>query len=152
MIGAILGSVTGFAGSVLPAVMEHFTAKARAKERLTQKKMELELLKENADINLKMFREQASDKEHQRLIDHDIAISKSTGIIGALQKSVRPVITYMFFMLFVAVEAIAIYALISQGADAETIKETIWTEETQTIFAAIISFWFGSRAIEKRRK
>jgi hypothetical protein len=28
----------------------------------------------------------------------------------------------------------------------------VWDDETQAIFAAIISFWFGSRAIEKGRK
>jgi hypothetical protein len=26
----------------------------------------------------------------------------------------------------------------------------VWDSETQGIFAAIISFWFGSRALEKR--
>ena len=33
----------------------------------------------------------------------------------------------------------------------EAMKST-WDEETQAIFAAIISFWFGSRAIQKSRK
>ena len=28
----------------------------------------------------------------------------------------------------------------------------LWDEETKAIFGAIISFWFGSRAVEKARR
>jgi len=31
-------------------------------------------------------------------------------------------------------------------------QELLWDPETKAIFAAIISFWFGSRAIEKARR
>jgi hypothetical protein len=30
--------------------------------------------------------------------------------------------------------------------------DILWNDDTKAIFAAIISFWFGSRAIEKARE
>jgi hypothetical protein len=30
--------------------------------------------------------------------------------------------------------------------------QLLWDDDTKAIFAAIISFWFGSRALDKARK
>jgi len=147
---SLLGSVVGFAGSAVPAIMGHFEKKNQQKTDLEALKLKLDARKEGAEIDLQMFEAKAADEEHKRLIEHDISMSKDTGIIGSLRKSVRPVITYLFFTLFVAVEGITIYALLQTGADPIAIKETVWTDETQAIFAAIISFWFGSRALSKK--
>jgi hypothetical protein len=98
-----------------------------------------------------MYEQQASDQEHQRLIDHDIAIAKSTGIIAGLQKSVRPVITYCFFGLFAAIEVSLLMDALDKGADLTQALNVLWDDDTKAIFAAIISFWFGSRAIDKSR-
>ena len=38
---------------------------------------------------------------------------------------------------------------IKAGQDLSSISDVIWDEQSQAIFAAITSFWFGSRAIEK---
>ena len=41
---------------------------------------------------------------------------------------------------------------IEKGTDFSEAINLLWDDETKAIFAAIISFWFGSRAIEKSRK
>ena len=93
-----------------------------------------------------------ADKEHQRLIDHDISINKGTGIISGLQKSVRPVITYAFFGLFATIEITLLMNALEMGTPFNEAIQLLWDDETKAIFAAIISFWFGSRAIEKARR
>jgi hypothetical protein len=35
------------------------------------------------------------------------------------------------------------------GLNLSDISDVIWDPQSQSIFAAIISFWFGSRAVEK---
>ena len=41
---------------------------------------------------------------------------------------------------------------LEKGTDFAEAINLLWDDETKAIFAAIISFWFGSRAIEKSRK
>jgi hypothetical protein len=38
---------------------------------------------------------------------------------------------------------------LSSGQSLSEISDVIWDPQSQSIFAAIISFWFGSRAVEK---
>ena len=148
---SILGSLLGFAGSAAPAVMDHFKSKQNNKLELDKMRLHAELRKEGYDYDMKMFDKQAADNEHQRLIEHDISINKSTGIIAGLQKSVRPVITYCFFGLFAAIEVSLLMDALEKGADLTEALNVLWDDDTKAIFAAIISFWFGSRAIDKSR-
>jgi len=74
------------------------------------------------------------------------------GFINALRGSVRPVITYVFFGLFVAIKVTAIVALMGAGNDLGRSLSLIWDDATSGLFAAIISFWFGGRAVSKYMK
>jgi hypothetical protein len=152
MLGSILGALTGFGGSVVPAVIDYFKEKQAAKERTEMMTMQVDLMKTGAEIDLKKFYAMANDDEHARLIQHDIAMQEDKGLMAGLRKSVRPVITYMFFGLFCAVEGTLIWHALQSGEQLVNVMNEVWDQETQAIFAAIISFWFGSRAIEKGRK
>ena len=104
------------------------------------------------DHDMKMFETKAADDEHARLIEHDISINQGTGFIAGLQKSVRPVITYCFFVLFAIIEVNMLQQALANGTDLSSALNTLWDDDTKAIFAAIISFWFGSRAVEKARE
>ena len=152
MLTSIIGSLIGFGGSAVPAVIDIFKQKSDNKQELEKMKLMAELRAAGYDHDLKMYETMGADKEHDRLIQHDIAISKSGGFIGALQRSVRPVITYCFFGLFVAIEVVLLRQVLALGMPVEDAILVLWDDNTQGIFAAIISFWFGSRAIDKNRK
>ncbi len=149
---SILGSLIGFAGSAVPAVTDIFKEKDARKHELEKMKTMAELKKQGMDFDLKMYETMGADKEHDRLIQHDIAISKGTGIMAGLQKSVRPVITYAFFGLFATIEITLLMDAVEKGVEFSDAVKLLWDDETKAIFAAIISFWFGSRAVEKSRK
>jgi len=51
--------------------------------------------------------------------------------------------------LFAAVKISALVVALETTQDFNSAILVVWDEETQAIFAAIISFWFGSRALEK---
>ena len=94
---------------------------------------------------------EADISETKAIYKHDQSL-KTTGFMSALRASVRPVITYLFFTLFAVIKGTAIYGLIyTDGVVWEMAIQTLWDEETQGIFAAIISFWFGSRALQRSR-
>jgi len=149
---SLLGSLIGFAGSAVPAITDSFAKKADNKHEIEKMKVMAELRAKGFDHDMKMYEQQGADKEHDRLIQHDISINKGTGFIAGLQKSVRPVITYGFFALFVTIEITLLMTAIEKGTDFAEAIQLLWDEDTKAIFAAIISFWFGSRALDKARK
>ena len=146
---SLLGTLVGFAGSAVPAILGHFGEKEKNKKDLEMMKMQSELMKQNADIDMTKFQMRALDDEHARLIQHDIAMQEDQGPLAWLRKSVRPVITYLFFGLFAAVKIATLMHGMESGQDFYAAITIVWDEETQAIFAAIISFWFGSRAMSK---
>ena len=152
MLSGLLGSVLGFGGSVVPAITDHFKTKANNKFELQKMEKMAELRAAGFDHEIKMYEQMGADKEHDRLIQHDISINQSTGIIAGLQKSVRPVITYAFFGLFCAIEVTLLMQAMEEGKSIADSLEILWDDDTKAIFAAIISFWFGSRAIDKNRQ
>jgi len=146
---ALLGSLLGFAGSAIPSVIDVFKAKGDRIHELDKMTLMGQFRKEGQEFDLQMYDTMGADKEHQRLMEHDIAISKGTGFMSGLQKSVRPVITYAFFGLFATIEISLLMNAIEKGTDFQQAIQLLWDDETKAIFAAIISFWFGSRAVEK---
>lgn len=146
----LLGSLLGFFGSAVPQIFDFFQKKEKNKLDLQLMTMQADLLKQSADIDLMKFKARALDDEHGRLIEHDIAIQKDTGFAAGLRKSVRPVITYLFFALFALVKVSTLWVAWHTDASFHQAVLLVWDAETQGIFAAIISFWFGSRALEKR--
>ena len=151
MLSGLLGSVLGFGGSVVPAITDHFKTKSNNKFELQKMEKMAELRAKGYDHEIKMYEQMGSDKEHDRLIQHDISINQGTGIIAGLQKSVRPVITYCLFGLFVAIEVTLLREALNSGVPLAESLGLLWDDDTKAIFAAIISFWFGSRAIDKQR-
>lgn len=152
MMLTVIGSLIGFASSTVPAITDMFAAKNERLHELEKMKMMAHLSKLDQKFDLKSFQIKASADEHQRLIQHDVSMSKNRGWISALQRSVRPVITYAFFILFCTIEITLLIEAINTGTNFSEAINLLWDEDTKAIFAAIISFWFGSRAIEKARK
>ena len=156
---SLLGSLLGFGGSIIPYIRQ-FQRKSdqkfelkklevQAKIQSEQLQVQAKLQKELGKATLNLFEAQAKDKEHERLIQHDIGVATDTYFIGGL---VRPIITYAFFLLFAVIEGTLLYGAIQAGTDFQEAINILWDEDTKAIFAAIISFWFGSRAIDKNRK
>ena len=149
---SLVGSLLGFASSAVPAVTDIFKDKADRKFELDKMQKMAELKQQGLDFDMKMYDKMGADKEHERLIAHDTAIMQSIGWTSVLQKSVRPVITYAFFGLFATIEITLLINAIEMGTPFADAINLLWDEETKAIFAAIISFWFGSRAVEKARR
>ena len=148
---SILGSLIGFGGSAIPGILDFFKSKQDDKQELEKMKLMAEMKREGLEFDMKMFEQQATDKEHERLIHHDISINRGSGIISGLQKSVRPVITYAFFILFATIEIVLLREALNGGTPFSEAIQLLWDDDTKAIFAAIISFWFGSRAIDKAK-
>jgi len=141
---SLIGSLLGFASGVVPEIVGYFrkqqdhefelelyAAKAKYAEALTANKLK--------ELDLK-----AEIQELKSLYKHDQTLTTDNGFISALRASVRPVITYFFFFTFVGVELSVIFNLVEPA-----LIDKIWSDNTAGLFAAVLSFWFGSRAMSK---
>jgi len=168
----LLSTLVSFLMGGLPKILDFFQDKAdKGHElKLAQMQTERELQLAAAGyvaqqqieaIKLDEIRTQTASDEKVSLIEaqqsemkaiyaHDAALSEGTSQwMKDFRASVRPVITYGFFFLLVAIDATLAYKGISSGVDFNTLADQLWDNETQALFASIIAFHFGGRAFGK---
>lgn len=138
---ALLMPFLGILGSVIPSIVRIF-------EKKQEYAHDIEMAKINATAQFDIETVKAAAIERQAIYDHDKSLDGGK-FINALRASIRPVITYTFFFLFVAVKWAAAYVMIDQGADIPTMLSAVWDADTMALFSTIIGFWFGSRVMEK---
>ena len=147
----LLGSLLGFGTSFLPEVLNFFKKSQENKHELQKMQMEMELMAKRSELKIQELDKEAEIKETEGLYQHDNV--DAGGCINALRGSVRPIITYAFFSLFVAIKVTALLSLMNQsGVSLNMALDTIWDDQTAGLFAAIMSFWFGNRAVSKYYK
>ena len=144
----LLGSALGFASSFLPEVLNVFKQKQEHKQQLERMKLEMDLMSRRSELQLTMLDKKAEIAEVEGLYAHDASID-SGGFVNALRGSVRPVITYSFFSLFVATKVVIMFKVTQAGGDWMQAVELMWDAETAGLMSAVLAFWFGNRAISK---
>ena len=168
----LLSTIVSFLMGGLPKLLDFFQDRADKKHELALAQMqiqrELELRKagfeaqervehirsEQLEIETKSSEKQAligaQQAEMQAIYAHDTSLNEGTSQwMHNLRASVRPVITYGFFFLLVAIDMALAWHGISSGVSFEKLAEQLWDNETQTLFASIIAFHFGGRAFGK---
>ena len=140
---ALIGSIAGFITSFIPEIFNFIKDKK-------DKSHELELIK----LQIEVSRYSSSTKLEEVQIKNDLNESKilyndtkpiKISWVDAFAASVRPMITYSFFVLYICIK-LMIFLNYDKG-----ISMPIWTDEDQAIFCAVIGFWFGHRAFGKSR-
>jgi len=146
---SLLGSLLGFGSSFLPKVLGFFEAKRDQAHELDLLDKQMELQKETHSQRIEMAGLDAEVREVEAV---QAAAARPTGVawVDALRGSVRPIVTYVFMGLFVFVEASLLIEAVKAGATITQSAGLVWDDETQGLFAAIISFWFGGRQFGKR--
>lgn len=134
----LLGALLGFLGAIFPETMKIW------RDRMDK-------THELAILDRQMEAQKAGHLQHMEAVGAwaDIAAMKEvyatyhTNIawVDALNGTVRPVLAYAFFLL---------YAYVKFQQALHTPWE-IWQEDDRAIFAGIISFYYGQRAMQKYR-
>ncbi len=168
----IFSTLVSFLMGGLPKILDLFQDKADKSHelKLAQMQTERELQLAAAGyvaqqqieaIKLDEIKTQTQSEEKVSLIDaqkaemnaiyaHDTSLNEGTSQwMKDLRASVRPVITYGFFFLLVAIDATLAYKGITSGVEFTVLADQLWDNETQALFASIIAFHFGGRAFGK---
>jgi hypothetical protein len=145
---SLLGSLLGFGTSFLPSILDFFKQAQAHKQKLEMMKMQSELLEKKSALRLQELDKQAEIKEVEGLYKHDASLDGGK-FVNALRSSVRPVITYIFMGLFIAVEISIIVKFMETGGEWTEAVNLLWSDEVAGLWSAILAFWFGNRAISK---
>ena len=147
MLTTILGPLIGILGSVLPRIVNIFDRKQEIQYELELAKIR----KDSQDSELDMEKIKAAISEGNSLREHDSSLDGGV-FFNTLRASIRPVVTYAIFGLFLAVKSAAAYVMLSSGASVPDMLQAVWDPETAGLFSTIIAFWFGTRIWEKMDK
>jgi hypothetical protein len=166
---ALLSALLGFVSSAVPDVFKLFRdAKDRAHE-LAILKLQMEYDREKLALatneNALARQQQLQAIEVEAMGQEQVALNARikdslTGIhwVDALSGSVRPVLTYAFFGLYVLVKAAQFHLLLQPELPWQNDMSiaqalvSLWTQEDVAIFSAIMAFWFGQRAMMKVKR
>ena len=153
LLGALIGGLT----SIIPGIISFLQRKDELNHAYKMAEIEAQLASQRAKFEMDVVNAKADASEGDSLRAHDSSLD-GTGFISALRRSVRPVITYIFFGLFVFIKVIALLVAIQSLSSDDWLMDAlvwsdllpvIWDAQTSAIFAAIMGFWFGGRQIEK---
>ena len=140
----LIAAISGFLSSIAPEILKFLKDNS-------DKKHELEILDKQVQYSQLMSQQRLEEIYVSRDIANSTAISSTynTGVtwVDAFNGTVRPLLAYSFFLLYAALKYIQ-YKSLSDGITIENIY-LIWTTDDQTIFATIISFYFGQRSFSK---
>jgi hypothetical protein len=146
----LLGSLLGFISSTFPSLLKLWQDKSDKQHEITLLKMQMEQQAQGHTERLDEINAQADISESAALYK-----TYTTGIdwVDALNGTVRPVIAYAFFILYALVKLLSYAAVAhSNAVPFVVLHDTLWTEDDAAIFAGIISFYFGQRAMTKLRQ
>lgn len=166
---ALLSALMGFLGSATPEFLKIFReGKDRAHE-ITLLKLQMEYDREKLAVEKETRVVEAQTKLEAIALQRDAAetvalnarVKESlVGVawVDALAGTVRPVLTYVFFVMYAGVK-IAQYHVISGATlpwhpahDLAGTVAMLWTEDDMALFTAVIAFWFGQRMMGKARR
>jgi hypothetical protein len=148
---SLLGTLIGFGTSIVPEVLGYFKQRQANAQELSMLEAKAKYATTLSELKVQELDIEAEIAETKGLYAHDQSLDSGT-FVNALRGSVRPVLTYLFFIMFATVKGTLLYtAVTTDGVNFETAVLMIWDGETQAIFSAIIAFWFGNRAMSKAR-
>lgn len=150
---ALIGAVLGFLAAMVPEVIIMLKERFQHQRQLEEKDQQLIAAREGFEHALSSQNDiiAAQSKQIERLTLLAQEASSNIGVkdmplLAFLRASVRPMITYSFFGLFAFIKMYAMYvAFRVQGASVEDMLPVLWDANTESLFAAVITFWFGSR-------
>jgi hypothetical protein len=168
----LISTIVSFLMGGLPKILDFIQDKSDKKHELELAKMQterelqmlergyaaqakveeirLDQIQASADAQTQQTLITAQQSEMQAVYAHDISLNEGTSTwMHDLRASVRPVITYGFFCLLVAIDiGLFIYGW-NRGVDFKVLADMLWDAEVATLFASIIAFHFGGRAFGK---
>ena len=143
---AIAPTLIGLFSSAIPNLVKYLERSQENKHEVELIKLKMEAAAQGLEYDRIAATVKATVEEGKSIRDHDVELTDNK-FINMVRASIRPVLTIFFFLCFVAIKATVAWIMISNGAPAELVLNTVWDVYTNAIFGAIMGFYFGTYAI-----
>jgi len=151
----LITTVLGILSSFIPNLIRLVERKREFQHEIELTKLQIEAAKSNLNISKEIAHIKAVVDEGKSVRHHDLELSGGE-FIDKLRASVRPVITYSLFGIFVGVKfAVAFIILMTGQLNIENMKlalDAIFDDNTMAITSTVIGYYFGARALEKMQE
>jgi hypothetical protein len=148
LIGTLLGAGMNF----LPTLIAYFQKKQDNAHELALTELSYQAKKEGLVIDYNTQLVKADTDEGNSVRTHDSSVDGGK-FVNAFRAAIRPFITVLFFLAFIAFKASIVYLLLTRdGMILAEVAQTVWDSETSAIFGTIMAFWFGNRMLNKYSK
>ena len=143
---SLIGSLLGFGTSFLPKVLSFFEEKRDQAHELKLMDKQLEQQIKLGEQKLQFINVDADIRETEALQKNQAqsTMNSSTWVVN-LSATVRPVMTYLLFIEFMVLT----FMLAFNWIDLQ-MYDRIWSNEIQAVWAAVVSFWFGQRSLNRK--
>ena len=143
----LLGSLIGFLSAAFPDFLKMWQESADRKHELVILEMQMARAAQGHTNRLEEINAEADIAESRALYK-----TFYSGIrwVDALNGTVRPVLAYAFFILYFIIKCMQ-FSMVDLIDPLPWQMAYLWSVEDQAIFAGIISFYFGQRAMSKVR-
>ncbi len=139
-------ALMGFMSSLVPDLLKMWRDRQDRRHELAILQLQIEQQAQGHTQRLEEIRTEGDIAQSRTLYQ-----TYFTGIrwVDALNGTVRPVLAYAFFLLYFSIKLMQ-FSLLPEAPLPWAI-EALWGEEDRAIFAGIIAFYFGQRAMQKVR-
>jgi len=141
----------GFSGSFLPKVLDFFQAKSDQKHELAMLaavqagKVEQVRIEQEGALDVAEINEIIAGHQEQASM-----VKSSSRWIANLSSSIRPIITYVFVVEFLVINASIAYMVMSEDGVSVHNLMALLDNEFMGLLTMMLTFWFGSREIRRR--
>lgn len=145
----LLAALGGFLSSLMPELLKIFLDQKDKKHELELMKLQKTIKTDQLQLQLDQLYYSAAAEEGRVLYQ-----TFKSGIhwVDALNATVRPVLAYSFFCLYFLFKYFQYVIILDSHSNLVNHLDLLWNVDDQAIFAGIISFYFGQRALLRGRK
>ncbi|MGC5820960.1 hypothetical protein SNK19_24040 [Ralstonia pseudosolanacearum] len=155
MIETLLGGLLGGTFRLAPEILKWLDRKGERGHELAMQDKALEFEKLRGAQRMAEIGASADAAWNtgaiEALRDSITAQGEKTGVrwADALSTSVRPVVTYLFVLVYAGVKLTAFVGSAQSGASFDAALLASWRDADQALFAGILNYWFLNRTLEK---
>ena len=149
---SLLGSLLGFGSSLIGPVLEAWNknsdqkhelamlhAQAKIQSKIQDQKLEAPIVEADMAEIVAAHKEQAS------------TVRKGPQWLAALSGSVRPVVTYLIILEWLAINWVIAWIIIDEEGITVYNLRAILDTDFMGLISCVIAFWFGNRTFGKRK-
>jgi len=155
MIATLLGGLLGGAFRLAPEILKWFDRQGERGHELAMQDKALEFEKLRGAQRMAEIGAASDGAWSTGAIDaFKEAVAgqgRPSGVrwVDVLSSSVRPVVTYLFVLMYVSVKLSTFVGSALSGAGFGAALLAAWSGADQALFAGILNYWFLNRTLEK---